>query len=167
MLHRFDRTRFDGGNPTAGLVLDPNGSLYGTTQNGGRGQYGTVIALMPPAGGMGAWSETVLHSFRDDEHGAGPAGGVIFDVNGNLCGTTAVATNTSAQGNVFKMKPPAQQGGVWGFSVAHTFTGSPDGASPSAHLVLSTTRRMFSTTQLGGTGSVCQGGCGTVFQLEP
>jgi uncharacterized repeat protein (TIGR03803 family) len=45
LLHRFDRTTSDGGNPTAGLVFDSKGNLYGTTLNGGPGPGGIVFRL--------------------------------------------------------------------------------------------------------------------------
>lgn len=37
----------DGANPEAGLILDANGNLYGTTTNGGAYTYGTVFKLTP------------------------------------------------------------------------------------------------------------------------
>jgi hypothetical protein len=44
----------DGANPTSGVVFDPHGVLFGTTQSGGAG-YGTVYSLTPPEPG-GTWS---------------------------------------------------------------------------------------------------------------
>ena len=35
----------DGAGPDAGLVLDTQGNLYGTTGNGGASNYGTVFKL--------------------------------------------------------------------------------------------------------------------------
>jgi uncharacterized repeat protein (TIGR03803 family) len=35
----------DGASPDAGLVLDTQGNLYGTTGNGGASNYGTVFKL--------------------------------------------------------------------------------------------------------------------------
>jgi hypothetical protein len=29
------------------------------------------------------------------------------------------------------------------------------------------TNHIFGTTQLGGTGQTCQGGCGAVFEISP
>ena len=34
-----------GGNPTAGVTLDPEGNLYGTTASGGAYGYGTVYKM--------------------------------------------------------------------------------------------------------------------------
>jgi len=49
VLHTFDQKSRgqDGNNPTGGLLLDPQETIYGTTQNGGRFLGGTVFALTP------------------------------------------------------------------------------------------------------------------------
>jgi uncharacterized repeat protein (TIGR03803 family) len=46
VLHTFTGGK-DGGNPAAGLVMDPAGNLYGTTYNGGAHGFGTVFKLTP------------------------------------------------------------------------------------------------------------------------
>jgi uncharacterized repeat protein (TIGR03803 family) len=167
VIHRFNRSSSDGGNPMAGMVFDTKGSLYGTTLNGGPGQYGTVFCLKPPSKGARAWVETLLHSFNDGQEGAGPEAGLTFDAQGDLYGTTAIATNRSVQGNLFRMRPPTQKGDPWALSVIYTFIGSPDGASPSANVILGGNGSIFGTTQAGGSGQACQGGCGTVYEASP
>jgi hypothetical protein len=110
----------------------------------------------------------VLHGFNDGQQGAGPAAGVIFDASGDLYGTTAIATSRSAQGNIFRIKPTDRKAGAWAFTVLYTFTGDPDGATPSSNLVFGAGGSIFSTTQKGGTGQSCgSGGCGTVFEASP
>jgi uncharacterized repeat protein (TIGR03803 family) len=47
LLHTFPSHRFDGTNPSAGLIFDAAGNLYGTTANGGTAGYGTVFELTP------------------------------------------------------------------------------------------------------------------------
>ena len=36
---------YGGQNPASGVTMDPEGSLYGTTLNGGSGGFGTVFQL--------------------------------------------------------------------------------------------------------------------------
>jgi len=57
MLYSFTATAGDGALPYAGLVLDAQGNLYGTTCCGGTYGYGTVFKLDTTG------KETVLHSF--------------------------------------------------------------------------------------------------------
>jgi uncharacterized repeat protein (TIGR03803 family) len=45
VLHNFTATEGDGGNPSAGLLLDASASLYGTTVWGGTSGLGTVFKL--------------------------------------------------------------------------------------------------------------------------
>src|SRR5215469_9052150 len=53
----------DGAGPLAGVVRDSSGKLYGTTQNGGAHQAGTVFQLSAPALSGAPWSESVLYNF--------------------------------------------------------------------------------------------------------
>ena len=57
VLRSFSGTPGDGGSPVEGLVLDANGNLYGTTQQGGTYGYGTAFKLTTNG------SETILHNF--------------------------------------------------------------------------------------------------------
>ncbi len=73
----------DGANPTAGLIEDKSGALYGTTENGG--DYGTVFKLTPAGS---TYSESLLHIFGGATlDGAYPICALIAQT-GILYGTT-------------------------------------------------------------------------------
>jgi len=57
-LHSFSGRPNDGEEPTAGLLRDDNGHLYGTTSDGGPAGWGTVFELDENG------NETVLHNFK-------------------------------------------------------------------------------------------------------
>ena len=76
----------DGQNPSAGLIFDGAGNLYGTTLNGGTFGGGTAFELSP--NGAGGWTETVLYSFGNGNDGRNPYAGLVSDSSGNLYGTT-------------------------------------------------------------------------------
>jgi uncharacterized repeat protein (TIGR03803 family) len=86
-LYRF-KGGSDGANPSAGLIFDATGSLYGTTEGGGSSNGGVVFKLTPNTDG--SWTESVLHSFTGAD-GQLPVAGLIFDKGGNLYGTTQPA----------------------------------------------------------------------------
>jgi len=91
----------DGALPNGGLVQDPSGNLYGTTQIGpGQDFLGTVFQLSR------ARVLTVLHSFTGDADGAVPFAGLFRDNAGNLYGTAFKNFLVDQQeGNVFKIMP--------------------------------------------------------------
>jgi uncharacterized repeat protein (TIGR03803 family) len=168
VLHRFKQDSSDGGNPVAGLRLDGAGKLYGTTFNGGPGQYGTVFTLSRPAKGAGPWFETVLHGFNDGQQGANPASSLIFDAHGNLYGTAYRGSDGSQYGDVFRLKVPSGKRGLWALSVLHGFSGSLDAAQPNASLVFDRSGNLYSTSPFGGAGTGCgTAACGTVYEVSP
>lgn len=68
-------------------MFDSDGNVYGTTWAGGSYGIGVVFKLTPNSNG--AYTETVLHSFKGaDGDGALPASNVMLDASGNIFGTT-------------------------------------------------------------------------------
>ena len=95
-IYEFSSTNQGPFNPEARIVFGPDGSLYGTTVNGGTcGPYwcGTVYKLQPPASFcrsvMCPWSLTVVHMFAGGSDGAFPYSDLTFDQDGNIYGTTS------------------------------------------------------------------------------
>jgi hypothetical protein len=166
VLHRFNYNTSDASNPMAGLVIDRKGNLCGTSMSGGPGPGGTVFRLSPSPKKPRAWTETILHGFNGNEGGYDPEGALIFDVSGNLYGTTNVGSGGSLQGSVFRLKPPMRNEGAWTLDTLHGFRGAPDGEFPSASLVFDNSGNLYGTTQGGGTGTGCSGYCGTVFEVS-
>lgn len=173
VLHSFNyKGGKDGYYPTAGLILDAAGNLYGTTSMGGIGLCtdfntgavtgcGMVFELSPA--GHGVWTERVLYSFEFTLQGTGAIpSGLIFDAAGNLYGTTEYSDFPSV-GTVFELLRGA--GGLWTEKVLHSFTeNGEDGLTPAAGLVFDAVGNLYGTTVGGGTGTCT---CGTVFELAP
>jgi uncharacterized repeat protein (TIGR03803 family) len=152
VLHTF--TDKDGAYPTASLVLDPAGNLYGTTLFGGRSHNGAVFQLTLSGGG---WKETVLHSFTGRKDGIDPAAALILDQNGALYGTTMA-------GNIFKLTPPLPGYTKWTFKSLYTFDGGPNRGPLSAGTLLAGNNGvLYGTQKYGGSPA----NAGAVFQLTP
>jgi uncharacterized repeat protein (TIGR03803 family) len=71
----------DGSGPSAALVRDPAGNLYGVTAYGGSHGYGVVFKLSP------AGTESLLHRFSGGSDGAYPATALLL-YKDHLYGTT-------------------------------------------------------------------------------
>lgn len=142
----------NGAAPTATLIQDASGNLYGTTSSGdgnGCGGSGCGVVFMLDTGKH----EIVLHVFSGPD-GATPLGGLVMDGSGNLYGTTS-AGGASGLGTVFKIDTNRTE------TVLHSFSGNPDGANPYAGLVMDNSGNLYGTTEQGGTS-----GCGTVFKID-
>jgi uncharacterized repeat protein (TIGR03803 family) len=154
VLHSFG-VGSDGQVPYGGLIMDSSGNLYGTATGGGTFGDGAVFELI--AGKNGTWTEQVLHSFGQGQDGQSPEGGLVFDNNGNLYGTT-IEGGGYDDGTVFELTPGAN--GAWTETVVHTFTpNGKDGLFPEAGLIF-VQGYLLGTTYEGGAGNV-----GTVFAL--
>jgi len=135
-----------GGLPTAAVIEDAAGSLYGTTSTGGSG-FGVVFKL------DAAHHESVLHAFSGPD-GRFPRGSLVSDRFGNLYGTTSFGGDSDL-GTVFKIDPNGRE------SVLLSFAGSPDGRNPYAGLVMDAAGNLYGTTEFGGTSDL-----GTIFQID-
>ncbi len=157
VLHKFKGTT--GGVPSAGLVFDPAGNLYGTTAEGGAHESGTVFQLAP--GTNGKWTFKSLHSFNPNGHdGTDPLAGLTLDAAGNLYGTT-YAGGANADGVVFELTPGSN--GKWTETIIHTFNpgNGHDGSAPAAPIVIDSNGNLFGTTVAGGQDRFY----GVVFEL--
>ncbi|MFZ0363198.1 MAG: choice-of-anchor tandem repeat GloVer-containing protein [Candidatus Cybelea sp.] len=124
-----------------------NGTLYGTTTNGGAGNCadgcGTVFSITPTG------KYHLLYSFAAGHDGEYPYSGLI-DVNGKLYGTT-FGGGRRGVGTVFSITTSGSE------KVLHAFTAS-DGKYPQAGLI-NVNGKLFGTTQ-SGTHSH-----GTIFSI--
>ncbi len=147
ILHAFSGNNEDGENPGAGLVLDGQGNLYGTTTLGGTG-YGTVFELTP--GANGKWTEKMLHRFvNNGRDGAGPSTALTLDASGNFYGITA-AGGSFGGGTAFELTPTANGG--WAESVLHNFKGTNNlYGQPSGSLIADGSGNLYGVTVSGGT----------------
>jgi uncharacterized repeat protein (TIGR03803 family) len=96
VLHSFGNGT-DGQSPLASL-LDVNGTLYGTTWDGGIYGYGIVFSLNRKTG-----AESVLYSFGNGADGQSPSGALI-NLSGTFYGTTS-AGGSYGEGTVFSITP--------------------------------------------------------------
>jgi len=142
----------DGSLPYAGLVQGTNGNFYGTTQNGGATNNGTVFEITPTG------RLTTLHSFciSGCGDGANPYGGLVQAANGNFYGTTYYG-GAYSQGTAFEMTPAGKLTRLYSFCAK---SGCGDGANPNAGLVQGTNGDLYGTTYGGGANND-----GTVFAI--
>jgi len=157
----------DGGEPLAGLTIDAQGNLYGTTAIGGTSGYGTVFEVSPD--GKGGWTENVLYSFSAGLDGAYPQSTPVIR-NGVIYGMTYAGGGNDCIGapigcGVIYQLTPGQSG--WTETVLYRFANGFDGAFPYANLVLDPYGNLYGTTTQGGSlaGNCAPYGCGVVFQL--
>jgi len=159
----------DGANPEARVIFGPDGSLYGTTSNGGGNcapsGCGTVFKLRPPPtackSALCAWTETLVHSFEGIGGGDGDQpgyGDVIFDQAGNVYGTTIYGGG--GLGCVYELTP---SGGGWTESFVYLFV-LVDGYHPYNGVSFDSFGNLYGTTYDGYQGGG-QFDLGTVFQL--
>jgi uncharacterized repeat protein (TIGR03803 family) len=163
----------DGSSPTARLIFDGSGNIYGTTSTGGMFNRncteidygpgcGTVFELTPSASG---WNETILYKFIGGAKGGSSPSGLVFDQQGNLYGPLDNAA-ASDYGAIFKLAPSA--GGAWTESLVYNFGSGTDGRFPQGALVFGKSGHLYGTTVGGGVaGGVLNNGQGTVFEFTP
>ncbi len=140
----------DGGYPTAGLVRDATGNLYGTAFEGGSSGYGVVFKVDTSG------SETVLHSFTGGTtDGEYPYASLLMDANGNLYGTAA-GGGSSGYGVVFKVDTSGNETLLYSFA-----GGTTDGCYTHNGLIEDKSGNLYGLTDLCGSSNN-----GTIFKLN-
>ena len=91
----------NGRQPRYSVVQGTDGNLYGTTQNGGAYDYGTVFKMTPTG------TLTTLYSFCPQvpncTDGADPFAGLVVGTDGNFYGTTCCGGANGGYGTIFKI----------------------------------------------------------------
>lgn len=156
VIHTFTGGSDGSGGSASRLLIDAAGNLYGVCTVGGVNGFGTVFEMHP---NQGKWLFTTLYAFKDSPDAALPYGGLIFDKQGNLYGTTYYA-GVNDLGTVYKL---THTNGTWTESVLYSFKGGADGASPISSLVADAAGNLYGTTSEGGAAAC---GCGVIFKMS-
>lgn len=126
--------------PATGVVLDSQGNLYGTTQEGGANDTGTIFELA-----NGSNTITTLASIGPNQE-IGLQSGLTIDASGNLYGTTDRSVFEIAKGST-------------ALTTLATFN-TPNGADSDSPLLLDKGGNLYGTTEHGGSGDF-----GTIFEI--
>ncbi len=156
--------------PSAGVVVDSPGNLYGTTVSGGDNGSGTIFQL---ADNGKKWKHTVLYSFCAQTRcgdGATPEN-LVEDDSGALYGAAGGGAGQTACGGggcgaLFKLVPNGKNST---YTLLHAFctsSGCADGFDPSGIQRLAN-GDIVGVTSLGGSYAVLpQTGAGVLYRLS-
>jgi uncharacterized repeat protein (TIGR03803 family) len=156
-------------NPSAGVLLDAAGNMYGTTAAGGGYGHGVVFKIDT------AGNETVLYEFLSGVPPVkspppfqlpgmlvlSPSGPpnvnsvLIRDASGNFYGTFTVSPLPKPGGIIYKLDTSNQ------YSVLHQFVYSPDGYDARPKVALDSSGNIYGTTAGGGPQDA-----GTVYKID-
>jgi uncharacterized repeat protein (TIGR03803 family) len=147
VLYGFKAGTKDGGYPYGDLV-SVNGTLYGTTKEGGSAGWGTVFTSSLTG------AERVLYNFKaGTKDGGYPFDGLTY-LDGKFFGTTKEG-GSAGWGTVFVVDVTRQE------HVIHSFGDKSDGAYPYARLT-AIDGVLYGTTVEGNRAN-----WGTVFRIGP
>lgn len=129
-VYRFNSRANDGNTPNFDVIAVKAGTgdvtIYGTTQNGGANNHGTIFSYDPKTD-----KESIVYSFQGNADGASPGAGVIYH-DGALYGTTR-RRGENGKGGLFKFALPNGKAGSP--EVLHQFRAMPDASDVEAPLL--------------------------------
>jgi uncharacterized repeat protein (TIGR03803 family) len=144
VLHSF-LLGTDGTDPYSNLIMDANGTLYGTTHGGGGEGYGTVFRVAKDG------QESILYRFTELDRGIGPETGLAMDTQGRLYGTCPYGGEIGG-GFVYRLSTDFNEVDFY------DFIGE---SNPESALMLGNDGYFYGTTYSGGADGV-----GTIFKLS-
>ena len=175
VLHSFPEKPDDGRFPRSSLIEGRDGALYGTTQNGGTNDAGTVFKLNKdgtgyrvlhrftgslgstpdPQGLMRGVLNGVPTRFSDEGEGSGPTG-LVQVSDGALYGTTD-HQGKNGGGTVYRLNSDGSD-----FTILHNFPGTEgDGQNPCRSMVQGSDGVLYGMTKTCSTNTFA-----TMFKLS-
>ena len=144
----------DGSGPSAPLIMDSAGNLYGVTSSGGGsancfGGCGTVFELINSSG---SYTKKTLYAFPGGSAGADPRGSLVVDAAGDLYGTAMSGGDTSLNngygaGAVFEVDPSGRETVLHAFG---TVTNDGNDGEGDGGLAMDAAGNLYGTTPGGG-----------------
>jgi len=116
-----------------------------------------TCALTACAAVASAQTFTLVHVFHGTDGADPEAASIVEDSGGNLYSTTAFG-GSSGLGTVYKINRKGNNKET----VLHNFTGSSDGETPNAGVLLGSDGNLYGTADQGGTN-----GFGTAYRVTP
>lgn len=146
-----------GTGPTAVLINDGAGNMWGTVRQGGTTGFGTIFKINATTG---IFTNVITFTGTSGAaKGSTPWSGLTSDGAGNLWGTTS-GGGSGGFGTVFKVNTTT---GVLTTVVEFTGTsGAFRGTNPESALTLDGAGNFWGMTNVGGTS-----GLGTIFKVSP
>lgn len=171
VLHDFGN---GGYQPWQGIIMDPNGRIYGTTYYGGDlscdagGPAGCGVVFKFASNGSG-WIYTPLYYFTT-QYSAFPMDPGVPAVapNGSVYDVTFLGGEYDSNGMIFSLRPsptrPVSATSLWNFDSVYQFTGMNDGGNPTPQspLVFDAAGNFYGTAGGGGTSN-----SGVVYEFTP
>ncbi len=136
------------------MTLDSAGNLFGTTENNGPYNGGTLYELVRSGS---SYTVQVVRAFGYGGEGTYPGGTLVFDDAGNLYGTLSYGGPAPDKGSVYQ-ETHTQSG--WNLTVLTGFQGANDGSHPEDGVILDQQGNVYGTTPSEGAGNG-----GTAFML--
>jgi len=151
-LHTF-KGATEGSVPGAGVLVDTDGTLYGTTTAGGANGAGVIFRI------SSAGVYAIIHDFVGLVL-TGPKGELVFGSDGAIYGTQ-FGGGTFNRGTIFRITKAGA------YLVLHDFAGfqssqNTDGASPDGTLAVGSDGTVYVTTTTGGSANL-----GTAWSIKP
>jgi uncharacterized repeat protein (TIGR03803 family) len=155
VIYTFSAAGADGADPSAGMTIAADGTMYSTTPDGGAFGAGTVFSLKKTSKG---WKQTVIQNLNGSSNGGYPYEGLMMDAAGNLYGA-APTGGASGQGVIYRLSRTKTG---WADKVLHSFTNqNGDGSGLYwIDLISDTSGNIYGATSFGGTNST-----GMVWEL--
>jgi uncharacterized repeat protein (TIGR03803 family) len=159
ILHTFNAEQSD--QPNAGLAMDRNGALYGTTTyTNAAGRDGEAFKMKLHGAD---WMFSPLFTFPIFGN-IDPRSPLLIGPDGTLYGTLFYNYGCDNCGGAFRLYPsptvPRNALDLWNGELLHNFTGGSDGGGPSGALLMDQAGTLYGTTEYGGAA-----GLGAIYQI--